>query len=1149
MQIKLIYSRHKHALWDNCLRGISEHTGLWPDNRAFIIVPESIKADTERRYLENFGDSGLMMAEVLSFRRLAYRLFAEAGGLAVDYITPMGKSMLIQSLIRQHRNQLRRFARFADRPGYAAEVESVLGDFHRYDISAADLRQVSEQTDDPALCDKLFDFSFVYEKYLNSLQQRGLTDHDQDLDRLQMLLESQNQKLRFLDQTSVWIYGFGETRDLTEQEYRIIDGLLRRVPRLTISVCADVVLPSTQQPETGAIHLRHGRLTARHIISRYDAKVEQIQAAWPKYAYTVADWLLNDKADFSAAELSCLKKSIKLLRAVDLRQELSYTAGEIRRLISEEGYRYRDIAVAVCDLTSSQRLLRNVFREYDLESFVDVELKLSGTSLARYIQNLLLLCQPGERFDNLISLLRTGLSPASLEEVDEYENYCLACGLHRFNRFRRSDTYPADNQITVKMQEFKGLNIDPLLDFCSEFNRSGSISDRCFRLFDFLCGKMKIPERLEIQIADLKQLKEEHAALTLAQSWNTLNRLFEDMVLMFDSKPVSSAAFYNIISAGMAGSVSQTIPFGMDRIMIGDARQMYQHPCKVLFIVGAKQSNFPAVTGGEGLLRNSEREQLSVMSGKLFPNMGKHRLAEESFRVFALLTLAQDRLYISCPSLQDNPSVYQQRLFSLIEQETVLKNDGTVDMRVNSVRRAQRACRIFLQSSPDYPDEAEIRNIKALQVASDRLREYYPVKEISGSDPLEPDATSKLRLNASEVLGIIPERSTISVSRVQMYNACPYSHYAGYLLGLREREERRADPISSGTLLHALAEAAFTDLSDRLAAAGFMLRDLPADSTAVAEIFAGWQNSINRDYIDSLYRKAVLSTRLPLFADPVIFASTGRSLRKMAEVSLRRASTQVSPSEYMPLEQEWSFPADGVSPLTLNIKDRNLEFKGIIDRIDLHADKRHCRIIDYKSSRHEIDYNEIYYGLQLQLPVYLHAWLKTNPQLVAAAIGYFRFDNPGQNHAYSLAAPRIETNNNDPQDKDWLNLTELDGDRFGMLGRFAFSKVKDSLKQMFDGEAGAAPACIRGRSLPCEYCALQAMCQYDSRTISRQARVLAPVSLPADYPDADTLNRKQEKAETMTYLESLMEKEIDRIENAGANEQTAAENTQEMDRL
>lgn len=1138
MQIKLVYSQHKQALWDHCLSRISEHTGLWPDHRAFLIVPESIKADTERRYLEKYGHSGLMMAEVLSFRRLAYRLFAEAGGLAVDYVSPAGKSMLIQSLIRQHRDELRRFSRFADRPGYAAEVESVLGDFHRYEIRAEDLRQISDQSDDPALRDKLYDFSFIYEKYMDSLEQRGLTDHDQDLDRLQELLAGDENRLRFLRQTSVWIYGFGETRDLTAQEYKIIDGLLRWIPKLTITVCTDIVPGGRQLAESGPVYLRQGRLSAYRLISKYQVDVEKAEAAWPGYASVLADWLLNDNTPDPLIGLKRLKDSVNLVRASDKRQELAFTAGEIRRLISEGNYRYRDIAVAVCDLSSSQFLLRSVFREYGLDSFVDVQRTLAGTSLTRYVQNLLMLCQSGERFDNLVGLLRTGLATASMEAIDEYENYCLACGLQRFNRFRRTDSYPQEREGTIRALEFKAVHVDPLLGFCREFNQSGSIPGRCRLLFDFLCGSEHMPERLENRIAELKLLKEDHAALTLAQAWNTLNRLFEDMTLMFDSKPVSGTAFYSIISAGMAGSVSQAIPFGLDRILIGDARQMYQHPCKILFIIGSTQANFPAMSASEGLLRNSEREQVANLSGKVFPNLGSHRLAEESFRVFTLLTLAEDKLYLCSPSLQDNPSVYQQRLYELLENETILKNDGSIDVRVNSINKAHRVCRLLqLSSAEEFSDQEKILQARALQLAAGRLSEYFTDKIPLEHEPLEPDATAKIRLAEEALLARIPEHSTISVSRVQLFNACPYSHYASYLLGLKEREENKPDPMNSGTILHALAEAAFSDLTSRLAAAGFNVRELPPGSAQVAEIFNNWQQSMNQNYIDQIFRSAVLSARLPLFTDPVIYAGAGRILRKMAAVSLRQASSQVSPAEFMPLEQEWFFPANGWSPLTLTVKQRKLEFKGVIDRIDLHADQKHCRIIDYKSSKHEIDYDEIFHGLQLQLPVYLHAWLKTNPQLEAAAIGYFRFDNPRQSYSDSLAAPDGDLIRSELQKKEWLTMSEQAGDKFQMLGRFAFVKVKESLRQMFEGKAGAVPACIKDKNLPCEYCRLQAMCQYDNRTIRQKARIIKPVSLPADYPDIEKMNQTQKRAERQIYLESLMNEALQLDEDKSKSEE------------
>lgn len=1126
MRMKLIYGQHKQALLDHCLEQIARHTRHWPDRRAFLIVPETAKADTERRYLEKFDASGLMMAEVLSFRRLAYRLFSEAGGLAVDYVSPAGKTMLLQSLIRQHRNDLKRFAGFAGRPGYAAQIESVLGDFQRYNLSNTDLMTLSDETSDPILRDKLHDFSILSGLYHNTLQKRNLTDPACDLDRLADLLQQNEDRLRFLHQTEVWVHGFGETRDLTTQEYTILDRLSKCVEGLTVTVCADMVPADWNLVETGSPCFRHGRAAAFRLATRHHPQIETIKPAWNPGTGAISELLISD----TLADPGPLCDRVRLIRSVDRRQELAYVAGEIRRLIREHGYRYRDIAVAVCDLTSYRFLLQSVFREFELESFIEDSRPLIGTVLMRYVRMLLALCRTGEKFDSLMGLLRTGLTQAPQDQIDEYENICLALGLQRFNRFWRASSYDADQSQGPIALMFWQTHIKPLQGFAHRFNQAGNVADRCTVLLDFLCVSAGLPDRVGILAASWKDQGEIQAALTLVQSWNGLNDLLEEMVRLFDRQPVSSETFSNILTAGMSGSSGQVIPVGLDRIAIGDARQMYQHPCKILFVLGADQQSFPSVRAQEGLLRNSEREAVEELSKKAFPNQGRHRLAEESYRQFALLTLPQKRLYLSCPSLQNRPSISQQRLFDHLQQELVLKKEPQADVRYNSIRRALRLYHFT---------DANDASLTPLRLAAHRVAGELKMEQeghwggersvdfptLDGRpDPLDSDSTKDAAVAEELVLSVMPARSTISVSRVQQFNSCPYAHYANYLLALQERDIRRPDARLAGSMLHVLAETAFAELSKRMKNAR---RDAAEWNDAQAvEIFSQWQQEINSQYIERLYMQSSTDC-LSMYADPIIRAGIGRRLCKIAEVSIRQASGQIDPTAFMPAVQEWRFPDASSTPLILSMKQRELVFKGVIDRVDLHADQENCRIIDYKSGRLKLDYHAVYHGLQLQLPVYMHAWLLSNPQLKATAAGYFHFDHPIWSRPDDLAAWDSQNTQQKLAEHDWLSLTERPADRLALLGRFAFARVVQSVEHMMSGRIAARPACMHSSDLPCKYCDYQAMCRYDQRTVHKQATRFAPLELPGDYPGLEEMKAAQKKTALLDFMEQQMEQQLE----------------------
>ncbi|NLC25497.1 MAG: hypothetical protein GX777_02595, partial [Fastidiosipila sp.] len=131
-KINVFYAEQSPVLKEKLFADMMSHSGDWPDDRAFLLVPEWQKADLERAYLEQPGANGLMMAEVLSFSRLAQRIFSEAGGAEAKTLSRAGKAMLIQRLLLKHEDKFRRFQRLAQSPAFAAEMAEVMGDFYRY---------------------------------------------------------------------------------------------------------------------------------------------------------------------------------------------------------------------------------------------------------------------------------------------------------------------------------------------------------------------------------------------------------------------------------------------------------------------------------------------------------------------------------------------------------------------------------------------------------------------------------------------------------------------------------------------------------------------------------------------------------------------------------------------------------------------------------------------------------------------------------------------------------------------------------------------------------------------------------------------------------------------------------------------------------
>ena len=99
--------------------------------------------------------------------------------------------------------------------------------------------------------------------------------------------------------------------------------------------------------------------------------------------------------------------------------------------------------------------------------------------------------------------------------------------------------------------------------------------------------------------------------------------------------------------------------------------------------------------------------------------------------------------------------------------------------------------------------------------------------------------------------------------------------------------------------------------------------------------------------------------------------------------SIEIMAEQVRRGNFIPTGFETEFGDKSIKPITYTLKNgKEIKLVGKIDRIDVFKGENFdfLRIIDYKSSKRDIDLNQVYAGLQLQLFVYMNAILSSNKE-------------------------------------------------------------------------------------------------------------------------------------------------------------------------
>ncbi len=1067
-RVRLIHAAHPDQLVDLVFGELSQSHRQWPDHRAFVLVPEHLKADMERRYLTDHQSQGLMMAEVLSFNRLAARLAAEAGGDSLPLISKAGKAVLAQKALLDSSLPFKRFQRLAGRARYAQELVNILGDFNRYQIAARDLRSFGDQSQGTkarqATLEKLSDFALLKEALDQAMDQLGLLDPDQTLARLADLLETRplHHRLAFLEKSQIWVLGFGNDRDFTSQERRLLKVLSGCLARLTLVLAAD---------EAGQGPLLPG-------LSRGRQSLDSLKDLFPQ-AKIIS---LPPREKPSQPQVRCI-------RTPDRREEARFAAGEIRRLLLEGKVRRREIGIALCERAAIAPYLETALEDYGVHAYMDTGRPLRNSSLVRMLTAFLALCQYDFSFDDLLDYYKSGLSGQSQEAIDRFENAGLALGWRRASDLRHLTASPQAMAEALKghldPESPPGLlvmelleDVRRLLELGADMRQRRTGRQKCQGLLDFLLGASQEEEgdlqrdqgfsphsmagRVQSRRDQLLEAKRDDNARLLVSSWNALIDFLQETSDLLADARLSQAHFSDMLAAGLEGLALASIPAGIDRVRVGSPAQMASWPCKVLFILGMTDSAFPPESKQEGYLLDQERVFLSQETGKPFPNRKRDQPAAQAWLVQSLLERPESILYLSTPSLgPDSSRIYDEQVAKSQVPETILTHYGEkVDARWYAPKLAARMLR-WNEKAPLAWQEALTWLLKD------------PVPVLASADRI----AESLTLPPALVQDSLKARKSVSVSMLQGFNDCPFRFFTDYLVGASERPVARDLPNLQGTLLHGLMESAARDLLGQLQAC-----DQADKWQALAQ---HWQESLTPAYLRPHYLTTTRKEAMAWYGEASLAGGIGGRLIRRAADTLRALAAFNQGDDFYPRWLEWAFPPAGQPDYLLMAKGQSYKVRGKVDRIDANFQGQ-FRIMDYKRSSKDFSWIDLADGTDFQLPFYKRAFEASYPGSWVESLFFVGWKTPqvyqlqdfqGSHEAKENPALDALQKQKDLWQEDWVDRAAL----------FAEKKAIQTLETVLEGRFPAKPLVRGSRQNPCRYCPWHAACGYDQRLARNQA--------------------------------------------------------------
>lgn len=1110
-----------------------------PEKNFLILVPDQFTMQTQVDLVRASDCGGIMNIDVLSFGRLAHRIFEETGYDSKPVLDDTGKSLVLRRVAARLKDNMPVIGKNLNKIGYIHEVKSAISEFMQYGLDVEQVGELAEFSKERgALSYKLKDLEMIYQGFQEYIRDRFITTEE----TLELLTGAVG-KSEIIRNSVVVFDGF---TGFTPIQYRLIRELMMLTKEVIVSITIDIredpFQPGGEQElfylskktvmdlcrlarEAGA--LRKEDVFIRNLpLPRFHDSKMLAHLEQNLFRYPAAVCRENVK-----------ENEIQIMEAVNPAQEVKEACIRIKKLVLEEGYSYRDIAVVTGNLETYGDYLEREAKMYDIPFFMDRTRGLMLNPFIEYIRSALKIVLCNFSYETVFHYLRCGLPDFEPEEIDLLENYVIALGIKGRKKWeqafvRKGSALPAeecgDERELKEVKKLERLNrirermmqqLAPLLE------KKRTAGELVRTLYDFIVAG-RIQEKLAVYEQYFKENKEPEKSREYAQIYRLVMELLEQIVSLLDEEPMTLQEFADILDAGFQEIEVGTIPGSVDRIVAGDMERTRLKQVRILFFLGVNDGNIPKGSSKGGIISDIDREFLQQSDYELAPTP-RQKMYIQRLYLYMNMTKPSQRLYISFSRISsDGKSIRPSYLIDMVREmfpSLTIKRAGVMENSLMQIVGKKDGLSLLSGELRDYAQgregslsEEELISLYHLYGQDETYRDYAGKLAEAAFEQYEHKPLAKAVARA--LYGRMLENS---VSRLEKYASCAYAHFLQYGLMLKEREEFSFEQVDLGNIFHGVLEA----FAGKLSQNHYTWFDFPDEEG------------------DRLLEEALLECTLE-YGETVLYSNARyeymvERMYRILKRTIRTLKAQLREGDFVPASFEMSFShVEDLKAVNIALsEDERMKLRGRIDRIDTAEDEEHVyvKVIDYKSGNRKFDLAALYYGLQLQLVVYMNVAREVirekhpGKEIVPAALLYYHVDDPLLCAEGELSAEEVNKAllkelrttgivNRDERvvtllDKNFTDKSlvvpverKKDGsfsahssiiakEDYETVSAFVDHKIRQFGRQILNGNMEINPCGQAGRE-SCTYCVYKGICDFEPGIPGYRERVLK--SLPED---------------------------------------------------
>ena len=905
-----------------------------------LLVPEQTSFDYEKALLHSLGDGRFTGVPVLSFTRLVDEVGRNVGGISGRRVDDCKRTILMSRAIGACCDRLSVFSKYASNVAFVKNIVDTISELKRCGIESEDIVSCAQKANNSILAHKLLDIDTISSTY-EGIIKNTFKDPDDDM----QYLASQLSEYAYFSGKTVFIDSF---KNFTGAQMKILEQIIRQSDETVFSFCYD------ENASDGIDLFSNVKNTVNSII-----KIAQ------KYEIDIAKPTVLDNSFYQCEELKILERGfsiddtvvyeketdkITVCTAQTVYDEAEFAANEIRRLVRENKYRYRDFVILARNDEQYRSSVEHMCRQYDIPCFMDKRYDVAYMPCSVFV-SAAMTAAISFSSEEILRYLKTELCGVSFDEINALENYVYMWNIDRadwknewtmspsgFDKFDESDA----KQLRV-LNELRLRIMNPLLKFKKDFVGTAENMSRAIWTLMQDCAVIESLSALK------KQVPKEDGAL-FAEAYQAVLNILDNLCDTLGEEPISPENYISYFNLALSGTQIGAIPQMLDEVVFGAADRIKPQKPKVVFVLGMNQGVFPSQVTSSGIIGMGERNRLLSM-GLPITDYSLGFSVDEQYLIYTTLSSAAERVYVSYAETDSagNPS----------KPSTVIDRIFRIFPHANKIAYGAQSFSPYRIETPASAFTGLLRNIKNESLLNTLGGIYREMPEYKEKLAVITDRNSgknkHLSVEISEIL--FSKNMRLSATGIDTYFRCSFSYFCRYGLRAKVVKPAEIDVLQRGTIVHEVLEKLISKY-------GKLLSDL-SDEQILNET-----DIIVEDYLSRI--KGIEQIRDNRFLHLVA------TIKKLTVEVVCHIRDDFAQNEFTPVKCELKIGGENadIEEAVINTEKGSVRLSGAIDRVDRFGP--YIRIVDYKTGSRKFNLSDVLYGLNMQMLIYLYAVMRSD---------------------------------------------------------------------------------------------------------------------------------------------------------------------------